>query len=52
MRSPMNAFILFFGADFSFLDIRKNKRNASFLRIFFVILYHQNLKRRTDEIQF
>lgn len=52
MRSSTNAFILFFGADFSFLDIRKNKRNASFFTYIFVILYHQNLKRRTDEIQF
>lgn len=36
MRSSTNAFILFFGADFSFLDIRKNKRNASFFYVYFL----------------
>lgn len=46
MRSPMNAFILFFGADFSFLDIRKNKRSASFFTYIFCNIVSSKLKKK------
>ncbi len=46
MRSPTNAFILFFGADFSFLDIRKNKRNASFFTYIFCNIVSSKLKKK------
>lgn len=46
MRSSTNVFILFFGADFSFLDIRKNKRNASFFTYIFCNIVSSKLKKK------
>lgn len=46
MRSSTNAFILFFGVDFSFLDIRKNKRNASFFTYIFCNIVSSKLKKK------
>lgn len=46
MRSSTNAFILFFGADLSFLDIRKNKRNASFFTYIFCNIVSSKLKKK------
>lgn len=52
MCSPLNAFILFLGIEFSFSDIRKNKRNVSFFTYIFCNIVSSKLKIRTDEIQF
>lgn len=46
MRSSKKAFILFLGTDFSFSDIRKNKRNASFFTYIFCNIVSLKSKKK------